>query len=81
MIALSPLSLEGKKFDLMEYRDENAFFIVHKSSEGKNINYLEQPGLWNGSMANWNTIFVEIPNQVFSPVKSVIDLLHPSHKE
>lgn len=81
MIALSPLSLEGKKFDLMEYRDDNAFFIVHKSSEGKNINYLEQPGLWNGSMAHWNTIFVEIPNQVFSPVKSVIDLLHPSHKE
>lgn len=81
MIAFSPISLDGKKFDLMEYRDENTFFIVHKTAEGKNIHYLEQPGLWNGSMAHWNTIFVEIPNQVFSPVKSVIDLLHPSHKE
>lgn len=81
MIAMSPKSFNGKKFDLMEYRDDNAYFIVHKTSEGKNINYMEQPGLWNGSMANWNTLFVEIPNQVFSPVKTVIDLLHPSHQE
>jgi hypothetical protein len=81
MIALCPVSLEGKKFDLMDYRDDNAFFIVHKSSEGKSVNYIEQPGLWNGSMAHWNTIFMEIPNQVFSPVKSVIDLLQPAHKE
>jgi hypothetical protein len=81
MIAICPLDLSNHKFDLTHYRDDNAFFIVHKTSEEKSINYMEQPGLWNGSMANWNTIFVEIPNQVFSPVKSVIDLLHPAHKE
>lgn len=80
MIALSPLSLEATKFDLMKYRDENTYFIVKKTSEGQNIRYIEQPGLWNGSMANWNSIFVEIPNSVFSPVKTILDLLDPLHK-
>jgi hypothetical protein len=81
MIAACPISLEGKKFDLLNFRDNEAYFIVHKSHEGNGIRYLEQPGLWNGSMANWNTIFVEIPNTVFSPVKTVLDLLDPAHRE
>jgi hypothetical protein len=79
MIALSPRSLENKKFDLLDFRDEEAYFIVKKTAEGQNIRYMEQPGLWNGSMANWNSIFVEIPNSVFSPVKTILDLLDPLH--
>ncbi len=81
MIAACPFSLNGEKFDLTKYRDEEAYFIVHKSHEGNGIRYLEQPGLWNGSMANWNTVFVEIPNSVFSPVKTVLDLLETAHRE
>lgn len=81
MIACCPYSLSGKKFDLMKFRDEDAFFVVNKTSDGQPIRYIEQPGLWNGSMAYWNTIFVEIPSNVFSPVKTILDLLHPLHTE
>jgi len=80
MIAFSPLSLEGKKFDLLQFRDEESVFIVKKTAEEQTIRYMEQPGLWNGGMANWNSIFVEIPNAVFSPVKTILDLLDPLHK-
>jgi len=52
---------------------------VNKTHEGKAIQYIENPGLWNGSMANWNSIFVEIPTHVFSPVKTILDLLEPAH--
>jgi hypothetical protein len=81
MISASVTSFDGKKFDLTRYRDENAFFIVHKTNNGESVNYLEQPGLWNGSMANWITLFIEIPSSAFSPVKTLTDLIHPSHLE
>jgi hypothetical protein len=55
------------------------YFIVNKTQHGKKIKYMELPGLWNGSMANWNTIFVELPSSVFSPVKTVLDLLGDQH--
>lgn len=71
--------LEGNKFDLLNYRDESAYFIVEKMHQGRTIRYRELPGLWNGSMSNWNTIFFEISSEVFSPVKSAPDLLHPLH--
>jgi hypothetical protein len=80
MIAASPVSLAGKKFDLKKYRDDSKYFIVHKTHKGEQIRYMEQPGLWNGSMANWNTLFVEVPSSTFSPVKTVLDLLDESHK-
>lgn len=70
----------GEKFDLTEFVDENQFFIVHKTQGGQNIQYIEQPGLWNGAMANWITLFYEIPADCFSPVKSVFDLLQPLHQ-
>lgn len=81
MIAASPYSLDGRKFNLENYRDDDAFFVVHKKQKGQEILYMEQPGLWNGSMAKWNTVFVEIPSSVFSPVKTILDLLDNAHKE
>jgi hypothetical protein len=72
--------LEGEKFDLEKFKDDSKYFIVRKRHHGQSIRYMELPGLWNGSMANWNTIFVEIPSSTFSPVKTVLDLLDDAHK-
>ena len=80
MIAASSISLDGQKFDLMKFKDDTKYFIVRKKHHGKVINFIELPGLWNGSMANWNTIFLEIPSETFSPVKTVLDLLEDAHK-
>lgn len=79
MIAASTFDVHGNKFDLTEYVDESQYFIVTKTHKGKTIRYMEQPGLWNGGMANWNTIFIEAPKETFSPVKTVLDLLGDSH--
>ena len=79
MIALSTKDLSGNKIDLLNFKDDNNFFIVHKKQNGVPIRFMELPGLWNGGMAFWNTIFVEIPSDAFSPVKSVMDLLEKEH--
>ena len=79
MIALSTKDLSGNKIDLLNFKDDNNFFIVHKKQNGVPIRFMELPGLWNGGMAYWNTIFVEIPSDAFSPVKSVLDLLTNFH--
>ena len=71
---------KGDKFDLLKYRDENAAFITEKSKGGKTLKAMELPGLWNGAMAHWNTIFVEVPLITFNPVKTVNDLLRPEHQ-
>ena len=71
---------KGEKFDLRDYADANSGFIAHKSEGGRAIRALELPGLWNGSMARWNTIFVEVPLITFNPVKTVNDLLRRPHK-
>ncbi len=71
---------KGNGFDLMEYRDDDTGFITEKSLDGKKLKALELPGLWNGSMANWNTVFVEVPAETFNPVKSVNDLLGAAHQ-
>ena len=70
----------GKKYNLNHYVDPLACFISDKTVEGAPIKALEAPGLWNGAMAHWNTIFVEVPLLTFSPVKNVNDLLHSSHQ-
>ena len=70
----------GKKFDLMTYRDPSTGFVSQKSKDGKELKAQELPGLWNGSMADWNTIFVEVPLVTFSPVKTVNDLLRKEHQ-
>jgi hypothetical protein len=78
-IVLSPRRYNGSKFDLLEYVDSEAAFIAHKSLNGKPLKALELPGLWNGAMADWNTIFVEVPLETFNPVKTIFDLLRPAH--
>lgn len=70
----------GKKYDLLQFVDYKAGFIASKSYAGQPIKALEHPGLWNGAMANWNTIFVEVPLNTFNPVKTVNDLLKPAHQ-
>lgn len=71
---------KNKKFDLMEFRDPKTGFVTQKSKDGQDLKAQELPGLWNGSMANWNTIFVEVPLITFNPVKTVNDLLREEHQ-
>jgi len=71
---------KGEKFDLTRYIDKNTGFISLKSKNGKELKALELPGLWNGSMSDWNTVFVEVPVETFNPVKTVNDLLRPEHQ-
>ncbi len=80
MIVASTKDMEGKKFDLSEFKDDSKYFIVKKKFQGQDIQFMELPGLWNGSMAHWNSLFMEIPSSTFSPVKTVLDLLDTSHK-
>ncbi|MDR3340237.1 MAG: DUF4301 family protein [Candidatus Symbiothrix sp.] len=70
---------KGEKFDLLRHVDKNTGFISLKSKNGKELKALELPGLWNGAMSDWNTIFVEVPIETFNPVKTVNDLLRPEH--
>lgn len=70
----------GESFDLTKFIDHQTAFISEKTKSGKHLKSLELPGLWNGSMANWNTIFVEVPLLTFNPVKTVNDLLKPAHQ-
>ncbi|WOK06175.1 DUF4301 family protein [Imperialibacter roseus] len=70
----------GKKFDLMKFTDPKTGFVTEKSKDGKALKAQELPGLWNGSMSNWNTVFVEVPVSTFNPVKKVTDLLKDQHQ-
>ncbi|MCQ2974049.1 MAG: DUF4301 family protein [Bacteroidales bacterium] len=71
---------EGKKFDLRKFTDPKTGFISNKSKNGKTLKSIERPGLWNGAMSDWNTIFVEVPIETFSPVKTILDLLREQHQ-
>jgi hypothetical protein len=71
---------KGESFDLLNYVDEDAGFISSKSYQGRELKALELPGLWNGAMSKWNTLFVEVPLETFNPVKVVLDLLRPAHQ-
>lgn len=70
----------GKKFDLKKYVDDDAAFITNKTKAGKSLKALELPGLWNGGMAHWNTVFVEVPIITFNPVKTINDLMKAPHQ-
>ncbi len=70
----------GHAFDLPKFVDENTGFLSSKSKGGRELQALELPGLWNGAMSNWNTIFVEVPLSTFNPVKTVNDLLRDAHQ-
>ncbi|MUH35326.1 DUF4301 family protein [Zobellia amurskyensis] len=71
---------KGEKYNLMNFVDVKQGFITGKTKEGRELKALELPGLWNGAMAFWNTIFVEVPSSTFNPVKTVNDLLRPAHQ-
>ena len=71
---------KGKHFDLLKFVDPEAGFMSSKSYEGRELKALELPGLWNGAMSDWNTLFVEVPVETFNPVKVVLDLLRPAHQ-
>ena len=71
---------KNQKFDLTQFVDAKTGFIVEKNKNGKPVKSYELPGLWNGAMANWITLFVEVPLSTFNPVKTVNDLLKPSHQ-
>lgn len=69
----------GRKFDLNRFSDPDDFLVTRKTQDNREVKALELPGLWNGAMAFWNTIFIEVPIETFNPVKEVRDLLRPQH--
>jgi hypothetical protein len=70
----------GNPFDLRQYIDPDAIVITEKSKDGRKLKALELPGLWNGAMAHWITLFVEVPLITFNPAKTINDLLRPEHQ-
>lgn len=79
-LVCSVVDYQGNKFDLTKFVDPDTGFISKKSRNGKDLKALEHPGLWNGAMADWNTVFVEVPIETFNPVKTVNDLIRPQHQ-
>jgi len=78
-IVCSIKDYKGKKFDLNNFIDNDTYFISNKSKDGIEIKALELPGLWNGSMSDWITLFIEVPLTTFNPVKTINDLLRKEH--
>lgn len=78
-IVCATRDFNGNKFNLTDFVDKTAGFISEKSKNGRPLRAMERPGLWNGAMAGWNTIFVETPIATFTPVKTICDLLDPTH--
>jgi len=70
----------GRPHDLARFVDPDTAIVTRKSADGRALVALERPGLWNGAMGRWNTVFVEVPLAVFNPVKTVLDLLRPEHQ-
>jgi len=79
-IACGVRDWRGRPFDLHAFIDHAAVFIARKSKDGRALRALEHPGLWNGAMAGWHTLFVELPDATFTPVKTINDLLRPAHQ-
>ena len=79
-MAVALRDLQGRPHDLSRFVDDAAVIVTKKSHAGRELLALERPGLWNGSMARWHTRFVEVPLEVFNPVKTVFDLLRPEHQ-
>lgn len=79
-MVVSTRGADGRIFDFRRYVDETAVIVSRKRHDGREIRVLEHPGLWNGAMAGWNTVFVEMPKGLFHPVKTITDLLRPGHR-
>jgi hypothetical protein len=80
LMVLSPCDLKGQMHELDRFADPSSYSVVEKLFHGEKVQFIEQPGLWNGAMAKWNTLFVEVQSAVFSPVKSALDLLDFAHQ-
>lgn len=78
-LALGMRDADGQPHALERYVDVDASIVTDRTQGGHRLRYIEHPGLWNGSMAGWNTLFVEIPPETFAPVKAISDLLRASH--
>jgi hypothetical protein len=79
-LALGLRDRHGAPYDLRRFADPEAVFLAQKSSNGRSLKALEHPGLWNGGMAHWTTLLVEVPESTFSPVKTLMDFLRPEHQ-
>jgi hypothetical protein len=79
-VVCSVRDASGQPFELSRFVDPAAAFISKKSHEGRALTALERPGLWNGAMAGWETVCIEVPGETFAPVKTVFDLLRPQHQ-
>ncbi len=79
-LILGTKDYKGQPFDLLKFRKMETGMVVNKTFQGRDIRALELPGLWNGSMHHWNTIFVEVPIETFNPVKTVFDLTREAHR-
>lgn len=79
MLVCDTHNVKGEKLDLLDFQDAEQYMVVEKKINGDKVRFLEKPGLWNGSMANWISVFVEIPSACFSPVKDVLNLLDSKH--
>jgi Domain of unknown function (DUF4301) len=79
-VVCSLRDVDGAPYDLSRYVDPAAVFLAEKSAAGRKLKALEWPGLWNGAMSGWNTLFVEVPAATFAPVKTVLDLLGAEHQ-
>jgi hypothetical protein len=79
MLVCDVHDFEGNKYDLSNFQDTNAYMVVDKKMNGNSIRFVELPGLWNGAMADWISVFVEISSDAFSPVKDVLNLLDEKH--
>lgn len=79
-LVCSTKNYKGEKFDLRKFVDPQTGFISQKSKDGRPLQALELPGLWNGAMSDWNTVFVEVPLSTFNPIKTVNDLLREQHQ-
>ena len=80
LLALALRDWRQQPFLLSRFVDPDRYFVTTRPHRGKTLRVLERPGLWNGSMAHWNTVFVEVPKEVFTPVKTVFDLLLEEHQ-
>jgi hypothetical protein len=80
LLALALRDRRGRPYRLADFVDRSRVFVSERTSGGATLRALEHPGLWNGSMAGWITVFVEIPKEAFTPVKTVLDLLRPEHQ-
>ena len=79
MMVICKNDLNDMPLELSDFVDQDTYLNSTKSFEEQEVHFIELPGLWNGSMYFWNSVFVEIPNETFSPVKSALDLLDPLH--